>query len=167
MKRSTLGLSAILILSGSWIAQADTLIQSDDGRVQWAAALSSTAAIRGGDAATLELSGTIKDGWHVYALAQPAGGPTALRVTVDDNQVALATGVPSGTPPQKRHDASFGLETRFYTHAFTIKVPVRLKQQPGTGHQAIPVSVRFQSCSDRECQPPTTVHLVVPVDVIS
>ena len=164
---AALSLTATLILGGPRTAQADTPIQSDDGRVQWTAALNSTAAIRGGDAATLELSGTIKDGWHVYALTEPAGGPTALRVTVDDNQVALAAGSPSGTPPQKRHDPSFGLETKFYTHAFTIQVPVQLKQQPGTGHQTIPVSVRFQSCSDRECQPPTTVHLVVPVDVIS
>ena len=115
------GLGSILILGGSRIARADAPIQSDDGRVQWAAALSSAGAIKGGDAATVQVSGTIKDGWHVYALSQPAGGPTALRVTVDDNQVALATGAPSGTPPQKRHDPSFGLETKFYTHAFTIQ----------------------------------------------
>jgi thiol:disulfide interchange protein DsbD len=162
-----LGLGSIWILGGLRIARADAPIQSDDGRVQWAAALSSPGAIKGGNAATVELSVTIKEGWHVYALTQPAGGPTALRVTVDDNQVALAAGAPSGTPPQKRHDPSFGLETKFYTHAFTIQVPVQLKQQPGTGRQNIPVSVRFQSCSDRECQPPTTVHLTVPVDVIS
>ena len=162
-----LSLGATVILSGSQIARADAPVQSDDGRVQWAAALGSPAAVKGGDAATLELSGTIKDGWHVYALTQLAGGPTALRVTVDDNQVALAAGDPSGTPPHKHHDPSFGLETKFYTHAFTIRVPVQLKPQPGNGRQTIPVSVRFQSCSDRECQPPTTVHLVVPVDVTS
>ena len=164
---AVLVLGAMLTLISSQVAQADAPIQSDDGRVQWAAALSSPAAIKGGDPATLELSGTIKDGWHVYALTQPAGGPTALRVRVDDNEVALAAGQPSGTPPHKHHDPSFGLETKFYTHAFTIQVPVQLKQQPGNGRQTIPVSVRFQSCSDRECQPPTTVHLVVPVDVIS
>lgn len=152
---------------GSSIAPAEVaLAQSEDGRVQWAAALGSPGAIKGGGATTVELSGTIKDGWHVYALSEPPGGPTALRVTVDDNQVALAAGVPSGTRPQKRHDPSFGLETKFYTHAFTIRVPVQLKQQSTAGRQDIPVSVRFQTCSDRECQPPTTIHLLVPVDVL-
>ena len=165
MQPQTLRLLFVAALSSATLAHADAEIQSDDGRVQWAATLSSPGAIKGGDAATLELSGTIKEGWHVYALTQPAGGPTALRVTVDDNQVALATGTPSGTPPRKRHDPSFGLETKFYTQAFTIRVPVQLKQQPGTGRQTIPVSVRFQSCSDRECQPPTTIHLVVPVEI--
>src|SRR5581483_12496043 len=143
-----------------------------ESRVQWAAALSSPEVnggqgVKGGNAATLELSGTIADGWHVYALTQPPGGPTALRVTLDDNQVALATGVASGPPPQKRHDPSFGLESRFYTHAFTIRVPIQVKQQSAAGRQTIPVSVRFQSCSDRECQPPTTIHLLVPIDVLS
>ena len=152
---------------GSSIASAEGAItQSEDGRVQWAATLGSSGAIKGGGATTVELSGTIKDGWHVYALSEPPGGPTALRVTVDDNQVALAAGVPSGTRPQKRHDPSFGLETKFYTHAFTIRVPVQLKQQSTAGRQDIPVSVRFQTCSDRECQPPTTIHLLVPVDVL-
>jgi hypothetical protein len=160
-------LGATLTLGGPRTARADTPIQSEDGRVQWAAALSSSPVVKGGDSATLELTGSIKDGWHVYALTEPAGGPTALRVTVDDNPVALAAGDPSGTAPHKHHDPSFGLETKFYTHAFTIRVPVRLKQQPGSGRQTIPLSVRFQSCSDRECQPPTTVHLIVPVDLAS
>ena len=155
-----------LELAGAAAVQAgEEATLSEDGRVQWAAALSSPGAIKGGDAATVELSGTIREGWHVYALTQPAGGPTALRVTVDDNEIALATGAPSGTPPQKRHDPSFGIETRFYTHAFTIHLPVQVKQQPTAGQQGIPVSVRFQTCSDRECQPPTTTHLLVPVDV--
>jgi hypothetical protein len=63
---------------------------------------------------------------------------------------------------------SFDLETRFYTHSFTVKLPVRLIGPKGgrvAGRQLIPVSVHFQTCSDRECQPPTTVHLSVPVDV--
>jgi DsbC/DsbD-like thiol-disulfide interchange protein len=134
--------------------------------VQWVATVAAPGGAKHGDAATLELSGEIQDGWHVYALTQPAGGPTALRVTLDDNTVADAAGTPSGSTPQKRHDPSFGLETRFYTHSFTVRLPVQLKQQSDGGRQLIPISVRFQTCSDRECQPPTTIHLSVPIDVL-
>lgn len=134
--------------------------------VQWTASVTSAGGLRAGSAAVLELSGEIQDGWHVYALTQPEGGPTALRVTVDNNQIAQAAGEPSGTAPQKKHDRSFGLETRFYTHSFVVRLPVRVTEQPGAGRQLVPVSVRFQTCSDRECQPPTTVHLSVPVDVL-
>lgn len=129
-----------------------------NGTVHWTA----TLAAKHGNEGTMELSGAIEDGWHVYALTQPPGGPAALRVTVDDNEIARAAGAPSGPSPQKRRDPSFGLETRFYTHSFTIRLPVQLKQ-PATTAQLIPVSVRFQTCSDRECQPPTTVHLSVAI----
>lgn len=114
----------------------------------------------------MELSGTIKDGWHVYALTQPPGGPAALRITLDDNDIAQIAGEPSGTTPQSRHDPSFGLETRFYTHTFTVHLPLQLKQGSTQGRQVIPVSVRFQTCSDRECQPPTTIHLSAAIDVL-
>jgi len=140
--------------------------QTTGPTVQWAAALAAPGAAKQGSTTALELSGQIQEGWHVYALTQPAGGPTALRVTLDDNEIAAAAGVPSGSTPQKRHDPSFGLETRFYTNSFTVRLPVQVKQQPAAGRQLIPVSVRFQTCSDRECQPPTTIHLSVPIDVL-
>ena len=140
--------------------------QVENPTVQWAAAVAAPGGVKQGSAATLELSGEIQEGWHVYALTEPAGGPTALRVTLDDNAIAEVAGTPTGSTPQKRHDPSFGLETRFYTHSFTIRLPVQVKQQPAAGRQLIPLSVRFQTCSDRECQTPTTIHLSAAVDVV-
>jgi Disulphide bond corrector protein DsbC len=70
-----------------------------------------------------------------------------------------AAGPLSGPPPEKKQDKSFGLQTHFYTHSFVLSLPVRLKSQLIQGHRWVPVSVRFQSCSDRECLPPATVHL--------
>jgi hypothetical protein len=153
---------ALLLLPSLCGAGAD---QSPNPIVQWAASVVSPAAVTHGSDVTLELSADVQQGWHVYALAQPPGGPTALRVTLDDNDVAQIAGPPSGTNPEKRHDPSFDLETQFYSHAFALHLPVRLKQ-PATGRQLIPVSVRFQTCSDRECQPPRTVHLAVQVNVL-
>ena len=132
--------------------------------VQWAASVIVGNAVKDGSNATLEVSAHVQAGWHVYALTQPPGGPTALRVTIDENDVARIAGVPSGTAPEKKHDPSFDLETQFYTHAFALHLPLHLASQATAGRQAIPVSVRFQTCSDRECQPPTTVHLSVPLN---
>jgi len=131
--------------------------------VQWAASVISTSAVNHGGNATLEVSARVQKGWHVYALTQSPGGPTALRITVDDNDVAQIAGTPYGTTPEKKHDPSFDLETRFYTRAFALHLPLHVTPQPTTGSQVIPVSVHFQTCSDRECLPPTTVHLSVTV----
>lgn len=130
--------------------------------VKWTAALASTG--RSGDATALEISGTIQEGWHVYALTQPSGGPIALHVTLDENEVAQVAGTASGPAPTQHRDRSFGLETQYYTHSFTIRVPIALKQPSESRGGLIPLSVRFQTCSDRLCLPPTTTHLSVRLD---
>jgi Disulphide bond corrector protein DsbC len=140
--------------------------QVTDPTVEWVASWTAGAAIKQGGRATLELSGEVQDGWHVYALTQRSGGPTALRVTIDENAVAGLAGTPSGTTPESKHDPSFDLDTQFYTHSFAVLVPICVKPQADAGRQLIPVSVRFQTCSARECQPPKTIHLSVPVDVL-
>jgi hypothetical protein len=134
--------------------------------VQWAGSAVPEAAVKHGSNATLELSAKIQEGWHVYALTQPSGGPTPLRVTLDENAVVQIAGATSSTAPERKHDPSFDLETQFYTQSFAVHVPVRVKANAAAGRQLIPVSIRFQTCSDRECQPPRTVHLSVPMNVL-
>jgi DsbC/DsbD-like thiol-disulfide interchange protein len=137
--------------------------QVSNETVQWTASVISTSPVKHGSNATLELSAEVREGWHVYALTQPTGGPTALRITLDQNEVAQVAGAPSGTAPERKHDPSFDLETESYTHAFALRLPVYVKRSAG-GAQLLPISVRFQACSDRECLPPRTVHLSVPVE---
>jgi len=159
-------------MAGRWIYVASFCVcgavsaQTPDPTVEWTAAVASTAPAKRGAKATLELSAEVQEGWHVYALVQEPGGPTPLRVTLETNPVAELAGKPSGSEPEKTHDPRFNLDTQFYTHSFALRVPVQLKQQAGAGTQQIPVSVRFQTCSERECQPPKTVRLSVPVDVV-
>jgi len=149
------------LLSAALCGVGTAQVSSDT--VQWVASVISTEPVNRGGNATLEVSAEVKEGWHVYAVTQPRGGPTALRITLDKNAVAQAAGAPSGTVPERRHDPSFDLETDFYAHAFSLRVPVHVNQFTGDG-QTIPVSVRFQACSDRECLPPKTIHLSVPMD---
>jgi hypothetical protein len=131
--------------------------------VQWSTSIKPATGGVQGRKATLELSALIQDGWHVYALTQVPGGPTPLRVTLEDESIARVSGVASGTAPQKRHDASFDLDTEFYTGAFALRFQLETHQSLAVG-QSIPVSVRFQTCSDRECQPPKTVRLLASID---
>ncbi len=155
---------AVALLLGAGVC-ASGAAQVPDQTVQWSAAVSSKSAVKHGAAATLVLSAEVLDGWHVYALTQPPGGPTALRVALDENAVARAAGRPSGTAPERKYDPSFDLETQFYARSFTLYLPVRLKEHAAVGWQSIPVSVRFQTCNGRECQPPKTVHLSASVEV--
>jgi DsbC/DsbD-like thiol-disulfide interchange protein len=151
---------ACAVLAGGVVAQPL------NPTVHWEASLLESRALGPGSTAALAVSAQIESGWHVYALTQAPGGPTALQVTVDQNPVLESAGKPSGPAPETRHDPSFDLDTAYYAHEFALQIPVVVKQAPGLGRQWIPISVRFQSCSDRECRPPTTVHLRVPIDLL-
>jgi hypothetical protein len=154
------------LLVAPWIfgiAAADSPAIPD--AVHWSASVKSAGTITVGSTATLDLSGEVQDGWHVYALEQHAGGPTPLRVTLDANAIATAAGATSATAAEKVQDTHFGFETQLYTRPFVVHLPVRVGRDLAPGMQLIPVSVRFQACSDRECLLPRTVHLSVPIDV--
>jgi DsbC/DsbD-like thiol-disulfide interchange protein len=140
--------------------------QVPDETVKWVASLASETPAGEGGNATLELSAGIREGWHVYALTQPQGGPTALRLALDENGVARVAGAPSASVPERRQDPSFDLETQFYTRSFTVRLPVQVTYS-AAGGRSIPVSVRFQACSERVCLPPQTIHLLVPIDAPS
>jgi hypothetical protein len=154
------------LLVAPWIfgiASADSPNIPD--AVHWSASVKSAAAITRGGTATLDLSGEVQKGWHVYALEQHPGGPTPLRVTLDASNIVTAAGPSSGTAAEKVQDTHFGFETQLYTHPFIVHLPVRVGRELAAGKQLIPVSVRFQACSDRECLLPRTVHLSVPFDL--
>lgn len=130
--------------------------------VQWTITPAKADPAKVRDAVSVEVSGTLSAGWHVYALHEPEGGPTPLRVTLDDAGRAEISGKIGGTAPTRRNDTSFQMETELYLGDFTLLVPVRLKP----GHSAaspITIAVRYQACNDRICLPPRTVHLSTPI----
>jgi hypothetical protein len=133
--------------------------------VQWRLAVAAPSTLQPGQRTTLELTGQILAGWHVYGLEQHPHGPTQLQFGVDDNSVAEVAGAPVGSAPISRMDPAFGFQIQYYTDSLTLRLPIRVKQHARLGKQQVPVAVRFQSCSERTCLPPATVHLMVEIDV--
>ena len=150
----------LLAMAGSASAQSEDPARADT--VSWSA--QPAVAVKQGDQLTLTVNGTVQPGWHVYSLKQAPDGPTPLLVTLGGSTVATADGQVAGSAVTKLHDPAFGLETQFYSSAFTLTVPVRLKPHLA-GDQTIPLNVRFQTCNGRVCQPPKTVHLSAKVNL--
>jgi hypothetical protein len=157
--RIIMALGAIAAVSATAVAQAPA------DNVVWTVTVTSGATpVKTGSVVTLDVNGSIDEGWHVYGLKQLPGGPTALRVTVDANDTGQAAGDPSESQPQKIHDLRFGLDTQFHSGTVTLHLPVRVTSA-AAGNRTIPVSVRFQLCSEGECKPPRSVHLTAPIEV--
>ena len=118
-----------------------------------------------GSKVALRLKGAVKPSWHVYGLKQAPEGPTPLEISVEAPKVAASAGVPTGAAPVKKHDPSFDLETQYYERDFILSVPVRVAAKAAAGKQLVPVSVHFQTCDGRICQPPKTVNLTAALNV--
>ena len=157
-------LGAFLSLS-SCIATA--VAQGAIQPVQWSGSTKPGTPLKHGSKVVIELSAAVQGGWHVYGLSQAGGGPTPLRVTIDENEIVHNAGAVSGTPPLKKHDPSFDLDTESYVGSFSLQLPVQVNDHPAAGKQVIPVAIRFQACSDRTCLPPKTIHIVVPIEVLA
>jgi hypothetical protein len=145
----TLARAALLLISSvALYAQRPSEI------VKWNANVTKSSA----SAATVALSATIQDGWHVYALSQPAGGPMSLKITIPEGH-SFALQAPIAEGKVTRHDdPNFKMETLYYLNNASFTLSLKKEGAPATA-EAIPVDVRFQACNDRLCLPPYTAHL--------
>ena len=146
--KRTLAVLAVLVSTGVTLhAQRAAEI------VKWNATIikSSTGS------ASVALSATIQDGWHVYALSQPAGGPNPLKISIPSGAPFALQGTIAETKVTRREDPSFKMETVFYINSVSLKVNV--KKEGTAAAESIPLDVRFQACNDRLCLPPYTAHV--------
>ena len=139
----------LLLLAICFPAQA----QRPSDVVKWSATITGTTSTT----ASATLSATIQDGWHVYALSQPSGGPTPLKINIPDGGSFTLAGPVAETKVIRHFDPNFNMETAYYVTVASFNLEFN-----GTGAAAsgsIPIDVRFQACSDRLCLPPFTAHV--------
>ena len=135
--------------------------------VNWTAESPTVQKAKRGGRVSLVLRGTPVNGWHIYGFNQHANGPIPLRAALDPTDLASVGGQVAASAPIKKFEPAFGVETPYYQRDFTVTIPVQLKANAPVGRQLIPVSVRFQACSNGTCEPPKTIHLSAPVQIVA
>jgi DsbC/DsbD-like thiol-disulfide interchange protein len=127
--------------------------------VNWKASLNSSAPLKHGEKITAQLQATIRDGWHVYSISQPPGGPSPTIIGVPDGLPLSQAGTIIGPLPLEAYDPNFDMKTEFYERSAAFKVPLEVtpKAKPGSGN--ITIKVRFQTCNDRLCLPPSKIEV--------
>jgi DsbC/DsbD-like thiol-disulfide interchange protein len=131
--------------------------------VKWSA--TAPPALNAGGTVKVSLTARIENGWKLYALTQPQGGPRPLGIE-------LAAGAPftiskkqiSGPKPKVLKDENFDLETLYYETEAVFTVPVTLSTSV-SGKTAIPFEVTFQACGNGICLRPFTEKVSVDVEV--
>jgi thiol:disulfide interchange protein len=131
---------ALLLLAGSAAAQQ---------HAQWQAIADPTSAAPGGGA-LIRVTAKIDPGWHLYSASSPAGLPASFQfgagAPVEHTRIFQA-------PPKRAFDPNFSADTETYEGEAQFVLNLTLKKDAAAGDVQLPLSVRYQTCNDRQCVP--------------
>src|SRR5688572_6807365 len=102
--------------------------------------------IRDGSKFNLQVAAKIDEGWHLYSLEQPAGGPIPTRITLPENQKFKLAGEIESPLPQVVFDPNFNMDTEFYEGEAVFTLPVEVIKDAAPGKQTLIVNTLFQTC---------------------
>jgi thiol:disulfide interchange protein DsbD len=103
----------------------------------------------------------IHDGWRLYSLTQPPGGPQATRIWLPREQAWTLAGPITGPEPVTGFDEVFRMDVETYVTGAGFQIPV--KRDPRSPPGPVRVRVRYQMCNGELCLRPKTVGLELPV----
>jgi thiol:disulfide interchange protein DsbD len=118
--------------------------------------------IKTGTSVEFQLKAEIEEGWHLYALDQPEGGPIPTTIKTAENSPFRLLGDVSAPKPTVKPDQNFlvegkPLETKFYER--TVNFGLSAEALEDTSINELAVNVRFQLCNDTFCLPPKTYRV--------
>jgi thiol:disulfide interchange protein len=153
--RQILIAAAVLSLSAAAIAQEPA---------KWSLTVSKAASrINEGDRISASLKADLEQGWHLYALEQPDGGPIATTIKVTEGTPFAVDGQIASPKPIVKNDPLFtgadgkALVTKYFIDSAVFNVPLRATASAAS--DAISLDVRFQLCNDTFCMPPKTFRV--------
>jgi thiol:disulfide interchange protein len=129
--------------------------------------------VKPGESAKLLITAKIDQGWHLYSLTQPPGGPRPTRITIDEGAHIKIDGKPQQPKPKVAPDPNFSLpgQPPFMTETFdesvTFTVPVKVADDAPIGAQKLTVKFYFQVCDEHQCLPPRTRPIEVETVVLA
>jgi thiol:disulfide interchange protein len=131
--------------------------------IQWTL---STKATRAAPGATLPLQLTAKmqEGWHLYSLTTPRGGPIPTTVALAENP-AVKRSVLYQPKPLRKFDPNFNLDTETFGEEAVFLISAQLNGDAPIGELGLTAAVRYQACSDRQCLPPRRKQVLLTLTV--
>lgn len=143
-----------------WLVAGVGAVAETKSPVQWQVKAAPHGAVKAGAKFEVGVSGQIDDGWHVYAMEEPDGGPIATQVALADGDAANLLRVAEDKPHMVQ-DAAFNLQTG--VHLKTVAYTLHLQAGTETGSRPLHVVVRYQSCNENVCLPPRAETIEVPL----
>jgi hypothetical protein len=95
--------------------------------VSWSLKLKHSAKrLRRGESFDAQLVAIVVDGWRLYALQQPRGGPPQLQLVIPNDQPFTLDGNTRVPAPRVKFDRNFGKSTYCYDNVVTFTLPITI-----------------------------------------
>ena len=118
----------------------------------------------------LAISAEIEDGWHIYSITQPKGGPIRTQIKLPKSDQYKLTGEFKASPPPKSHVDQLawpGLPLEEHYDRVTWTAPIELAEGGDATQLEISGKVYAQAC-EKSCLPPEdlafTAHWADPAE---
>lgn len=103
----------------------------------------------------VQCTGTLDEGWHVYALTLPSDqGPIATSIRLKSSDAYEAVGDLQEPTPVENYDPNFGMVVRYHDGAPIFTQRIRPRKE---GPVVVEGEVEYMVCNDKTCLPPVTV----------
>jgi thiol:disulfide interchange protein DsbD len=144
MRRGILFAAGVLLVSSVFAQAQDP--------VKWTLASDTTKAAPGAKV-VLKLTATLEDGWHLYSLTTPKGGPIRTTASLAENPAIESTKLYQ-PKPERKFDKNFGIDTETFEKEIVFLVEAQVKKDAPAGPADLLAQVRYQTCSSTMCLPP-------------
>jgi thiol:disulfide interchange protein DsbD len=148
---------------GILLVTAGCLLAQKLDPIQWSLS-SDTAKAPPGSTVTLKLTAKLDEGWHLYSLTTPKGGPIPTTAGLAENPAIAAFKIYQ-TKPERRFDPNFNLDTETFEKEVVFFITADLKKDAPAGPQELTAQVRYQACDSRQCLPPRKKTAVFSLEI--
>lgn len=109
-------------------------------------------------AGTLSITATPDEGWHLYGMDLPEGGPQPTSFDLSGSTgVEFRGKIKPDLKPKTVQDPLFGIKLNWWERPVTFSIRFVLKHDKH--NPRIKAKVRYMACDDNTCAPPVTETL--------
>lgn len=138
-------------------ASAQSVTQSNP--VRWRVNVKMISATEG----EVIISATIDDGWHLYGMNIPKGGPKPTVIDFKDSKgVKFLGNISQSVPPTSYHDTMFDLNLSCWEKKVTFRRRFKVTDR---SNALIAGTISFMSCNNVNCSSPTTENFSKKVPI--
>jgi len=124
--------------------------------VKWSVGFKKVSATE----AVILLKANVEQGWHIYGLNVPNGGPISTSFTFTPGNGAKVNGKPAAKEPKTKYEDVFKMDVPYYNGEVIFQQKVKLANNKPTTVKGV---ATFMACDKERCLPPDEYEFAVTI----